>query len=496
MNLLMPINAPKSFLLLMCFAVSLPAPILSAQSSDSLIQNGSFSDWQNAKPVGWTVDVGAYTDSKTPASKISKVDGGGVQLSGDASTKGWRMLSQRVKVSPGDTLQLNFDAKADGLKREGKQFDNCYVGVFLRNASGKPVATKISPIVTSEYVQDWQIFRVPDKVAFADVIVFLSKTGRLSVRTVSLQSLPPNDSFDILAKDMDRHYSYFQLKDIDWIELVDKYREDAKSAGDTDAFVKVIVQMLGELDDIHTWVIHKGNRISTHFSRFRPNFDFGKIDSQLVSKKKVGNFGLVGKTAQGFGYVRITGLAGIQQNQIQKMMAEVASLFDAPGMVVDLRSNGGGAELVAQAIAGMFTDQRQVYAKQEYRSGPQHSDLVESGTRIISPAKGKVYTRPMVCLIGPGAVSSAEGFAMMMKSLPHCTLIGLPTRGASGNPAPVELPNGVDVFYSRWVSLMPDGTPIEGVGVQPDVVVEHKAGGDPAFDRAITILSRESGHSN
>ncbi len=78
---------------------------------------------------------------------------------------------------------------------------------------------------------------------------------------------------------------------------------------------------------------------------------------------------------------------------------------------------------------------------------------------------------------------------MMMKANPNCTLIGQPTRGASGNPAPVELRDGVTFGIRDGNSCCTDGTPIEGVGVQPDILVEHVAGTDAAFEKAIAVLS-------
>lgn len=79
----------------------------------------------------------------------------------------------------------------------------------------------------------------------------------------------------------------------------------------------------------------------------------------------------------------------------------------------------------------------------------------------------------------------------MMHALPNCTLVGLPTRGASGNPQPVHLGDGIVVYYSRWLSLMPDGSPIEGVGVQPDEEVKHERGSDQAYQRAVQILQQQ-----
>ena len=213
------------------------------------------------------------------------------------------------------------------------------------------------------------------------------------------------------------------------------------------------------------------------------------VNKQLVDRQVIGNFGVVGRTKNGFGYARVVSLNGVDNRNLNKMVQQINSLFTAPGFILDLRRNTGGAEGVAGAIAGLFTSEQLVYGRQAFRSGKAPGDFVETDLRVLWPAKGKTFAGPIVCLIGPGAVSSAEGFAMMMKANPNCTLVGQPTRGASGSPAPLELPNGVDVWYSRWKSLLPDGTPIEGVGVQPEILVEHVAGTDAAFEQAIEVLS-------
>ena len=59
----------------------------------------------------------------------------------------------------------------------------------------------------------------------------------------------------------------------------------------------------------------------------------------------------------------------------------------------------------------------------------------------------------------------------------------------------MDLPNGISVSYSRWVDMLPDGTPIEGKGVPPDITVEHESPGDPTFDAAVKILDEKIGQS-
>ena len=76
-------------------------------------------------------------------------------------------------------------------------------------------------------------------------------------------------------------------------------------------------------------------------------------------------------------------------------------------------------------------------------------------------------------MLGPECVSSGEAFAKMMKCLPHVVTLGRKTRGSTGNPQRCALPGvPVVVLYSRWVDMLPDGTPLESRGVPPEVPVE------------------------
>ena len=67
-------------------------------------------------------------------------------------------------------------------------------------------------------------------------------------------------------------------------------------------------------------------------------------------------------------------------------------------------------------------------------------------------------------------MSSGEGFVKMLKALPNVTTVGQPTRGSSGNPKPFKLPAvDVTVTYSRWVDLLPDGSPVQVLLLSEDL---------------------------
>ena len=303
--------------------------------------------------------------------------------------------------------------------------------------------------------------------------------------------MPP---FAVLVDNLRRHYSFAALKEINWSDLSDRYRDEAASAKTIDAFANAIRRMLAELEDIHVWFeLPNGRRVHPYSSRYQANFNHQAVTARLDPVERFGQLAFTGRTKEGFGVAAVLGLPPDEDELYVQLIDAITRMRDAPGFIVDLRRNGGGAEARAAQIAGLFADKRYMYARSKVRSGLDSDDFRESRARHIEPATREPYTRPVVCLVGPGCVSSAEGFALMMKAMDHVMLVGQPTRGASGNPRPVTLSNGVQVWFSRWVSMEPDGTPIEGRGIRPDVTVEHSGEGDPTFDKAVEILREKTG---
>jgi carboxyl-terminal processing protease len=323
------------------------------------------------------------------------------------------------------------------------------------------------------------------------------KTGR---RDLLLEPAPfaYNDAqigplFDRLWTAMDLGYSYFFLKpDVDWAALKDRYRPQAVRAKDARELTATLREMLAHLKDMHVWIETPGGIVATHGNPYRRNFNRARVLSRLEDTVDCG-FAVVGKArGDAFGYFLMTNQGGATPEGVAKAVAAIEALRDAPGFVVDLRQANGGDERMAAAIAGLFCDRDTVYARSKVRAGPDHAAFTADRPRVLR-ASPRPYAGPVVCLIGPGAVSSGEGFVKMMKALPRVTTVGLPTRGASGNPGPVALDGtGLSVWFSRWVDMMPDGTSFEGVGIAPDVIVDLPpdayVDGDPTLDRGLELL--------
>jgi hypothetical protein len=47
------------------------------------VENADFSEWTDGNPVGWQIQVGASNGAESPRSKIAKIGGPALLLSGD-----------------------------------------------------------------------------------------------------------------------------------------------------------------------------------------------------------------------------------------------------------------------------------------------------------------------------------------------------------------------------------------------------------------------------
>jgi len=213
-----------------------------------LLLDGSFLEWDGELPLRWSVGVGARHGAGPP-SAVARGAEGGLRLSGDAATREWRLLSQRVPLEAGATHALAYEARARGLALEDGRFDKAYLGVRL--ADGSMLAQRV---LSERWEPGELIFREGGGGA-AEVLVFLSKTGALEARALALRRVEPGESFDLLARQMDRYYSHFACRGVDWAAAAARRAGAAReAAADPEAFVAAVLPLLAELGDLHVTV--------------------------------------------------------------------------------------------------------------------------------------------------------------------------------------------------------------------------------------------------
>ncbi|MEM6676037.1 MAG: S41 family peptidase, partial [Planctomycetota bacterium] len=280
--------------------------------------------------------------------------------------------------------------------------------------------------------------------------------------------------FDEVWRAFDAEYPGFvELPDLDW----ERARETSKlllAKVETNYDLgAVLCDMLGNLQDLHAWVGVDG-QILPGYTRERPlNGSWNATQKALASQSGAGRNLVWGTTKDGFGYLGIHGLT--DPSLPSHVDAALEELKDTSGMIVDLRFNGGGNELLARSVAARFLDEPRVYGRHRFREGSRHDELGPVMERSFEPRGPWRYDKPVVCLWGRKTLSSAESMAKMFGVCPQVTTMGSPSGGSSANPRQLELDGGIVVNLPRWLDLLEDGTALERRGVTPDLLVEHDA---------------------
>ena len=281
----------------------------------------------------------------------------------------------------------------------------------------------------------------------------------------------PIATFEFVWEEVDRHYSFFELKEIDWDQIHDEFRLWVKAnTSPTDLF-SILAGMLDRLRDGHVGLESPfdNHQYSGWYVPYPHNFNLDHIWFSLLVERGQTSSGniLYGRVRENIGYIYIsTFTGGGWAGEIDQVLEE---LSDVDALVVDVRDNAGGSESNAEKIAGRFTSERTLYRRIQYRNGPKHGDFGPLRDDYLEPTGRIRFLGPVAVLTNRRTFSAAETFILAMRTNPNVFVVGDVTGGGSGNPLNREMPNGWTFTISRWIEWAPDGTTHEGRGLEPDL---------------------------
>jgi carboxyl-terminal processing protease len=200
-------------------------------------------------------------------------------------------------------------------------------------------------------------------------------------------------------------------------------------------------------------------------------------------------------TPAGNAYIRFDAF----QPSITKEFRQALERFrNSPGLIVDLRRNGGGDLGVLAPIAGYFFDKKTLFAKDETRSGKPLSEFVGIWRLPLELYVGRsgdqLYSGPVVVLIDSRSASSSEVFAAGMQDSQRARIVGSQSCGCVlGIAKPRVMKGGGVLEMSEVLWFSPKGRRLEGTGILPDLAVETtlkslQAKQDPALEAADRAL--------
>jgi C-terminal processing protease CtpA/Prc len=228
----------------------------------------------------------------------------------------------------------------------------------------------------------------------------------------------------------------------------------------------------------------------------RESFEASSFNVGLTGAELPVDFSLLDS---GYGYVSIYSFLDNSLLSIQLWERMIRTLNDngVPGLIIDMRLNGGGTGFLADQMAAYFFDEPLALGNTGFYDESLGEFYFDPATenRFILPPEDLRYHGPITILVGPNCNSACEFFSYDMTLDDRATVVGqYPTAGLGGAIEVFAMPE--DELLQFTVGRAVDGKGdihIEGTGVVPTVRVPVDeetlfSDGDPVLDAAIAAL--------
>jgi C-terminal processing protease CtpA/Prc len=203
----------------------------------------------------------------------------------------------------------------------------------------------------------------------------------------------------------------------------------------------------------------------------------------------------------GYGYVKIYSFFDNDLLTVQLWERMIQTMNDngVPGLIVDMRENGGGSGFLANQMAGYFFDDQVDVGNTGYYAQDIDGFFFDPGTEqyMYPPAENLRYHGPITVLVSPACASACEFFSYDMTLQDRSTIVGqYPTAGLGGSVDQFAMPEGEYFQFTIGRGVDAKGKiHIEGVGIVPDVRVPVTvetlfSDSDPVLDAAVATLDQ------
>ena len=182
-------------------------------------------------------------------------------------------------------------------------------------------------------------------------------------------------------------------------------------------------------------------------------------------------------------------------------LIEELNYYAVPGLVIDMRSNGGGSGWLAQQMAAYFFNEPHVLGNSGFYDEDTEDFFFDPDTEddFILPPEDLRYDGEVAVLVYSSCYSACEFFSYYMTVEDRAAIVGhTATAGAGGSVETFYMPDDMEVTFTVGRAVDADhNIHLEGIGVVPTLRVPVTeatlfSDGDPVLEAAIAWL--EWGH--
>lgn len=212
------------------------------------------------------------------------------------------------------------------------------------------------------------------------------------------------------------------------------------------------------------------------------------IIRELINVESVTEVELVDEEYR-IGYIQITNFSELTYKEMVTAL-QTLDTQNQKALILDLRNNPGGTLNAALQVSNEFISNAPLLYLEDKEGNRTPFDSLSRGTR--SPI-------PMVVLINGGSASASEIVSGALQDNGLATLVGTTTFGKGLVQSLYPLRDGSALTVTEQGYLTSGGKDINGVGIEPDIVIEvtmeeeeaiylGEAEFDPQLERGLEIL--------
>jgi len=178
----------------------------------------------------------------------------------------------------------------------------------------------------------------------------------------------------------------------------------------------------------------------------------------------------------GYGYVAIYSFSDDERLMVKLWERMIKSFIeqDLPGVIIDMRYNGGGSGYLADQLAAYFFQEEHTLGYSEfYNDTKGEFTLGQRPDQFCLPDEAMRYDGEVAIIIAPGCFSACEFFTYNMTIDDRAAVVGHhPTGGLGGAVDDFLMPDDIEIRFTVTRQLDADlNVHIEAQGVAPNVVV-------------------------